>query len=470
MNRMNNYKFLDVATRIVVTITLLLFFLAVLNCNSLYVYAMNAVTVTDNNSSNEAQNVNTTESVAVDNANTTETAVTDTGILTSPMNVKTVKEKKYVKLSWDKVEGAYKYHIYRKATTSEDDSDEEFELTGDTKKLSYKDKDVEAGNRYEYYVTAVSEDEAKVSTPSEVAYYFMEPQSFEVASSFTDKNKIKLTWKEVPAARKYVIYRKNTSGKYIKLSETSKKKYLDDSVRKGKTYKYKVSYIVNLSNGNVIEKESKVHTVTANTIDPNKKMVALTFDDGPGRYTQEIVDCLKKNDARATFFVVGSNLNSYKSAVKNAYKIGCEIGNHSYNHANLAQLSAQGVAKQMSDTDARIKKITGSNSVIMRCPYGSTSKTVSSAVGKPIILWSVDTLDWKTRNTDKTISCVMNKVKDGDIVLMHDIHEPTKRAALYLIPQLKKKGYQLVTVSELAKYRGYKLNKGSVYHSLRKKK
>ena len=199
-------------------------------------------------------------------------------------------------------------------------------------------------------------------------------------------------------------------------------------------------------------------------------MVALTFDDGPGKYTQEIVNCLEENDARATFFVLGCNVNNYKNAVKNADKIGCEIANHSYDHTILTRLSAQQVKKQMKDTDEKIKKITGSSTTLMRCPGGGVNKTVQNAVGKPVILWSIDTLDWKTRNTDKTISAVMNHVKDGDIVLMHDIHEPTKRAALYLIPQLKKEGYQLVTVSELAKYRGYKLKKGNIYYSLRKKK
>ena len=136
----------------------------------------------------------------------------------------------------------------------------------------------------------------------------------------------------------------------------------------------------------------------------------------------------------------------------------------------LYNLSADGVAKEMADTDAKIKKVTGATTATMRCPGGGVNSTVQNSVGKPIILWSIDTLDWKTRNTDKTISAVMNNVKDGDIVLMHDIHEPTKRAALYIIPELKKKGYQLVTVSELAEYRGYKLKSGSIYHNLRKKK
>lgn len=442
-------------------------FMAVANSNGISVKAMDAVTVnTENNTSQTTVNPGEVQTTV----NTTEVQTTESKVLVPPAKPILKEGDGFIKLSWETVEGAGKYCVYRKVTTNEEDSDEIFEEIAHTGKTAYKDKDVEKGNLYEYYVISVNEDETVKSAPSEVVYNFVEPKSFEVSSSVTKKNKIKLSWNEVPAARKYIIYRKNNSGKYIKISETSKKKFLDNSVRKGKTYKYKVAYRVNLSDGNVIEKKSKVHTVAASKIDPNKKMVALTFDDGPGKYTQEIVDCLEKYDSRATFYVLGCNVDSYKKEVEKADKIGCEIGNHSYDHTILTKLSAKEVSKQMSDTDAKIKKITGKKSVTMRCPGGGVDKTVQGAVGKPIILWSIDTLDWKTRNTDKTISAVMNNVKDGDIVLMHDIHEPTKRAALYLIPALKKKGYQLVTVSELAKYRGYKLGKGTIYHSLRKKK
>jgi peptidoglycan/xylan/chitin deacetylase (PgdA/CDA1 family) len=205
-------------------------------------------------------------------------------------------------------------------------------------------------------------------------------------------------------------------------------------------------------------------------IDPKKKMVALTFDDGPGKYTMEIVKCLKKNNARATFFVLGCNVDAYGDAVKAAYKIGCEIGSHTYNHSNLTRLSTAEIKKQMKDTDKKIKKLIGKKATLMRTPGGNTNEKVQKAVGKPIILWSIDTLDWKTRSKEKTIQAVMNNVQDGDIVLMHDIHEPSKEAALVLIRKLKQKGYQLVTVSELAEYRGYKLKKGTVYHRFIRKK
>ena len=402
---------------------------------------------------------------------TTETqAATDTSAATeqisafpSPENVEiTVKSGKHI-ISWDKVSGAKQYIRYKKVTTDE----VKLIKLGTTTKLKYTDKKIKAGNLYEYFVVAT--DGTLTSEPSETVYNMVGPDSFELTDIFTKKNKIKIKWPEVTAAKSYVIYKKNASGKYKKLAEVAKNTYTDAKVKKGEKYSYKVSYVVELSNGEKLEKKSKAYTFMASSIDPDKKMVALTFDDGPGMYTQEIVDCLKKNDARATFFVLGCNVDNYKSAVKNAYDIGCEIGNHSYDHKILSYLSSGQVAKQMADADVKIKKVTGEVPSLMRAPGGGVNKTVQNSVGKPIILWSIDTMDWKTRNTDKTISCVMNNVSDGDIVLMHDIHAPTKRAALSIIPALKKKGYQLVTVSELAKYRGYKLQKGSIYRRLKKK-
>ncbi|HCJ07346.1 MAG: polysaccharide deacetylase family protein [Lachnospiraceae bacterium] len=285
-----------------------------------------------------------------------------------------------------------------------------------------------------------------------------------------NRKKVQLTWEVVDKAQIYYIFKKNAEGKFIKIAETDQTCYKDKAVEKGNDYYYKVRAVYQGTDRLIKGNRSKVCKVAVDNIDPNKKMVALTFDDGPGKYTKTIVDCLKENDAKATFFVVGRSVNANPGAVRYAYKAGCEIGSHSYNHSNLANLSAKDVKKEMSDTDKLIKKITGSKATLMRPPYGSIGDITKKNVGKPMILWSIDTLDWKTRDTKKTIDAVMKNVKDGDIVLMHDIHEPTKDAALQIIPKLKKQGYQLVTVSELAKYRGYNLEKGVSYRTMYKKK
>ena len=110
---------------------------------------------------------------------------------------------------------------------------------------------------------------------------------------------------------------------------------------------------------------------------------------------------------------------------------------------------------------------TGANASICRTPGGSVNSTVRSAVGMPIIMWSIDTIDWKTRDTWSTVNIVLNNVRDGDIILMHDIHSPTIAAAEILIPELVARGYQLVTVSELAQYKGIQMQNGQVYSSFR---
>ena len=303
--------------------------------------------------------------------------------------------------------------------------------------------------------------------PDEETESLLPPDTPVIKGVYSDKG-IKLTWKKVERAETYYIYKKNNKGKYVKIGQTKKLNYTDKTVDKRKTYVYKVKAVYKKDGKTITGKKSKGCKVWADTIDPNKKMVALTFDDGPGIYTKSIVNCLKKNDARATFFVLGSRVASHEAVVKEAYKIGCEIENHTYSHKNLVRLSEKEIKSQIQSTDQKIKAITGKNPALLRTPGGSISNTVKKAAGKPIILWSIDTRDWEHRNKNKTISSVLNNVKDGDIVLMHDIHEPTKEAALYLIPELKRRGYQLVTVEELAAYRGHTLKKGEVYHRLRK--
>lgn len=207
--------------------------------------------------------------------------------------------------------------------------------------------------------------------------------------------------------------------------------------------------------------------VLTRKIDKNKKMVALTYDDGPSIYTPRILKTLEENDSVATFFVVGNRVPKYSKSVKKAYSMGCQIGNHSYEHKNLTRVSQKEVKRQMDKTNRAIKKITGEEPVIMRPPGGATNRNVKSWVGMPSIIWSVDTLDWKTRNAQSTKNAVLNHVRDGDIVLMHDLYESTAKASQTIIPALVERGYQLVTVSELAECRGGMKDTGA-YHNFRK--
>lgn len=217
-----------------------------------------------------------------------------------------------------------------------------------------------------------------------------------------------------------------------------------------------------------------VAAVKQEKLDPKKPMIALTFDDGPGNRTGELLDVLEKYNARATFFVLGSRLNTTKARknLKKMEAIGCEIGNHTASHKSLSSLSAKKIKKEILSVDKKVKKYTGHKPKVLRPPYGAGTKnaTVRKHVGKPMIYWSIDTLDWKTKSKKKTVKTVMKNVKDGDIILMHDIHSTSVDAAIELIPKLIKKGYQLVTVSELANARGVKLKNGKTYYSFRPSK
>ena len=208
-------------------------------------------------------------------------------------------------------------------------------------------------------------------------------------------------------------------------------------------------------NGNSIVQESR--------IDPEKPMVALTFDDGPGPYTEDLLDILEQYDARATFFMLGSNINYYPDAVLRMKELDCEYGNHTLNHKNLPKLKVPAIKRQLGITDARLKKITGETTTLIRPPYGEVNVKVQKVAKTPILLWSMDTLDWKKKDAKKVAKYVMKHVEDGDIILLHDIHKTSVEAVEIILPKLIKKGYQIVTVSEMAEARNVEMKAGEKY-------
>ena len=145
--------------------------------------------------------------------------------------------------------------------------------------------------------------------------------------------------------------------------------------------------------------------------------------------------------------------------------LGCEIGNHSFSHADLATLSADDITNELSLTDQKIQELVGHGATVVRPPYGSFNDTVAGIAARPLILWSVDTLDWETQNADSTVQNVMNSAQDGAIILMHDIFKESVDAAEIFVPQLIQEGYQLVTVSELAAAKGITMENGVSYGS-----
>jgi len=210
----------------------------------------------------------------------------------------------------------------------------------------------------------------------------------------------------------------------------------------------------------------KVKLETIRYIDPNKPMVALTFDDGPSpEYTPEILKALRDNNARATFFVLGTLAELNPELLNQIVESGNEIGNHTYSHLDLTKLEELAVDYQVLTTQEIVRRATGKAPILLRPSYGYTNEVVKK-IDMPIILWSIDSLDWQSKNPDVIYYLVLNNLKDGDIILMHDIYKTSAEAVLRIIPELKRRGYQLVTVSELAKVRGIPLESGVVYGNL----
>ena len=191
------------------------------------------------------------------------------------------------------------------------------------------------------------------------------------------------------------------------------------------------------------------------TVDITKKLVALTFDDGPNKtYTNEILDVLEAYNSVATFFDLGSIMNNAPQTMQRASQLGCEMGSHSYSHKNLKTASVDKIKEEISSTDAVFEEILGYKPTLLRPPYGAVGSDLKENCDKYLIGWSVDTLDWKNRDKDKVVASVKSEGDlDGDVILMHSIYKSTAQAVEELVPWLIENGYQLVTVSELMKYR-----------------
>jgi len=202
-------------------------------------------------------------------------------------------------------------------------------------------------------------------------------------------------------------------------------------------------------------------------IDPSKPIIALSFDDGPGIYTNQFLDLFEQYGIRATFCTIGNLVNTQTDALARAVSMGSEVIGHSWDHKNLAKLSADAVRKQLTDTRDVIQSATGTTVPKFRPPYGAVSDTlkdVSADLGMAIIYWSVDPEDWNTKDSDAVYNAVLQAVKNGSIILSHEIYKSTLNAYTRLIPELLSRGYQIVTVSELLQYKYGDLTPGHVYY------
>lgn len=195
-----------------------------------------------------------------------------------------------------------------------------------------------------------------------------------------------------------------------------------------------------------------------------QKLVALTFDDGPNAATTpQALDILAKYHVKGTFFMLGKNIAGNEQLVKRVHDEGHEIGNHSWSHPQLPTLALEQAKKQIEDTQAALRAVIGESPKMMRPPYGAINNTLRNAVDMSFIMWNVDSLDWKNRNTGSIMEQVKKQTYPGSIILMHVIHQTTINALPSVIEYLQKNGYTLVTVSELLNHQleGHRLYYGA---------
>ena len=199
-----------------------------------------------------------------------------------------------------------------------------------------------------------------------------------------------------------------------------------------------------------------------------KMLVALTFDDGPSSTTTpRLLDILYEKDVLATFFALGNAARNNSDILRRAEKDGHIVASHTMYHQNLVNISSRAAKDDISESKAVFNDILGHTPTFTRPPYGNIDNTVRDNVGTPIILWSVDTLDWKNKNVDDILAVTKEQVHDGAIILMHDIYDTTVDAVPVVIDELRKEGYDFVTVPELAKIRGINLQSGTAYYNFR---
>lgn len=179
-------------------------------------------------------------------------------------------------------------------------------------------------------------------------------------------------------------------------------------------------------------------------------VVALTFDDGPSKHwTEGLLDGLKERNVKATFFLIGANAEANPTLVERMVREGHLIGNHTYSHVQLTTISHEAAYREIDEANEVLSAAVGEGIHYIRPPFGSWQEGLDSLVDMQVVLWDVDPQDWKVQNTDRIVDNVLKDVKDGDIVLLHDVYRESVEAALRIIDELQERGYEFVRVDEL---------------------
>lgn len=372
----------------------------------------------------------------------------------------TVGDNGAPKIVWREVVGAVNYRIYRKTIL-----DDKYVRIGTTKGTDFTDLEWDAPKNtgIRYYVRAMSKNDAGEYEFGQIS----DPVIWLVPLKMT---KLNFGEKEIAMGEGFRLKLKNIpegteiewSSSDTKVAKVSKKGYVK-GIRRGECKIYAkalgVTYFCNI-NVTVPPIENRV-------IDPEKPIIALSFDDGPSIYTPQILDILQSYGVTATFFEVGYNIDRYPEYILDEYLAGCEVGNHTVNHPNLKTLSKKKAEQEIKNNLAKLNKILGEGKRLLRPPYGNYNDTVKAVCDAPIITWSIDTLDWKTKNAQSVFAEVKRSAKDGYIILMHSLYKSSVEALEYVIPWLIEQGYQVCSVSEMFNARGITLEDGTVYSLVR---
>lgn len=378
------------------------------------------------------------------------------------------------KLSWKRVGSSDGYFVYQK----KGDKLKKIKTVKDPQKLDCTVKNLDDSTAYTFVVKAFKQNKKKL----------VESEKFTEVSAFTNPkqqvaeveavqpNSLKISWQANSKCGGYEI-------QYAKSKDFSDKQSINvkdvnsDStdvmeLAVGDEYNVRVRSYVYFNEQKINGKWSKIKNAKVldaagiAKVDATKPMIAVTFDDGPGYNgaSDKILDVIEKYHIKATFFMIGSNASNLTKNVKRKVALGCQIGNHTYNHEHYGKNVTPNDIIKGSDA---IEKACGVRPTAFRSPGGITTELIRKTCKQektPLYYWSLDTQDWKSRNADKVYNAVIKNVSDGDIILMHEIYGSTADAFERMVPVLLKKGYQFVTCDELvAAKSGKKPEPGTQY-------
>lgn len=369
-----------------------------------------------------------------------------------------------VEISWSEIKKADGYRIYIK-----DGGTGKYKKVADVsgeKNCSYVLKNLTPATIYNIGVSAfrnIADREYESEHKSTLSVYSL-PDVLNVKANSSQEGVLSVNWTAQPNIAGYELqYSKNEDFSDAVDKDLKENRFTVKKLEPKDVYFVKARAYMSVNKKTVYGRWSEPvrvqimkKYVMSKDIDPNKPIVALSFDDGPAfdehgkNSTEQILDVLEEYGARATFFMCGSRINnSNKYLLKRELELGCELGNHTYDHKRYGKNVTAADIKKGSEA---IKKASGQYPTIFRCPGGIMSDKIRKECkkeGMPISYWSVEPQDWKVRNADKIYKSVINNVYDGSIILMHDIYPTTAEAVKKIVPKLIEKGYQIVGVSEM---------------------